>query len=229
MDEYILALRSLRPICMQLTRPYDEFGSSVPPLRFAKGKWKDHIRKIDSTLFHYQHREVENPPRFRSSTLQGDTESHESSDEQEEEEEKLEYRGKWCLDAKLENLLDAMKRLPSCDQHDEGLVISDGVSIELRSSVQVRLPEVNRYATGVVKCIREMEALFVSYNELPTEFDEFLPVSEVKASASSAVLSASSTVLRPAIWGNPNAQQEVRCIPSSGPKKVRASRIVCHE
>ena len=222
-EECLLALRSLRPICMQLTRPYDEFGS-VPPLRFAKGKWKDHIRRIDSTLFHHQHREMENPPRFRSSTLQGDMESDESSDEQ--EEEKIEYRGKWCLNAKLENLLDAMKRLPSCNQHDEGLVISDGVSIELRSRVQVRLPEVNRYATGVVKSIREMEALFVSYSELPTEFDEFLPVSEVKASASSAVLSASSTVLRPAIWGNPNSQQEVRCIPSSsGPKKVRTSFV----
>jgi Cupin-like domain len=217
-EEYLLALRSLRPICMQLTRPNDEFGS-VSSLRFAKGKWKDHIRRIDSTLFHHQHRNDEKPPRFRSFTLQGDVDSDESSDEQ---EEKLEYRGKWTLVAKLENLLDAMKRLPSCNQHDEGLVISDAVSIELRSRVQVRLPEVNRYATGVVKSIREMEALFVSYNELPTEFDEFLPVSEVKASASSAVLSVASTALRPAIWGNQNSQQEVRCIPSSGPKKVSA-------
>ena len=212
-DEFVLALRSLQPICKHLVRSFEEFGSS-PPLRFSRDSWKNHSRRIDFTLFHYRYRNDKNPRRFRPMPLQGAVESDGSSDEQ----EMIEYQGKWSIDAELEGLLDAMNSLPPCNHDDEGLVISDGVSIKLRSILQVRLPEVNRCATGLVTCIREMDALFVSYDKLPTEFDEFLPSSAVLGSASSAVLSALSTVLRPAICGN----QSVRCIPSSGPRKVRS-------
>ena len=211
-DAFVLALRSLQPICMQLMRSFEEFGSS-PPLRFSRDSWKDHSRMIDFTLFHYRYRNDRNPRRFRPMTLKGAVESDESSDE---DEEMIEYRRKWRIDAELERVLDAMNSLPPCNEDEEYLVLSDGVSIGLRNTIEVRLRD--RRATGVVTSIREIHALYVSYDKLPNEFDEFLPCSAVRGTASSSVLSASSTVLRPAIWNS----QNVRCVPCSGPRKVRS-------
>jgi hypothetical protein len=216
-EKYVTALRFLRPVCMHLIRSFDDFGA-LSALKYTRENWKDHIREIDFTLFNYRHRNDENQPRFRPVALQGAEDGDETSDKQ---DVMTTYKGKWRLDARLESLSSALTSLPRCKQEEENLVISDKVLIKPSDRLQVRLPEVNRRAIGVVKHIREMEGLFVSYEELPTEFDEFLPISKVR-SAASAARAVSSALLRPAIWGNPTSKQNVRCIPS-GSKKVSYS------
>jgi len=228
-EEYILTLRALRPFCMHLSRPTNETMGKLPlSPRFSMEGWMDHTREVDKTLFNYRHRTSANPPRFRYTTTNGHHRHHHllegggvgvaESDEDslDEDAEKMEYRGRWSVDTKFESLWSALVNLPPCTPEEEGLIISDTIPIEPKDVIQVRLPEVYRCAEGVIKKKMEMEAVFVSYDDLPTEFDEFLPLSAIQGSASS---SRSAIIL-----GKKSSNQAVRCIPS-GTRTVRSFHL----
>lgn len=210
-------LRLFRAACLDIFRSFfSQETRNLPKYRSAD--WESLAFEIDRTLHGFSHRDILKVPRYRPQSLKLRTDGNEAMRRIINGLKKdIEYKGKWKFNKIFEERQSAMDALPCLCAEDTDMVIPDNVTLRDGDVVSLRLND--RLAKGQLMRVRhQMKAVFLTYSDLPSSFDEYKPLSDVRGKAG-APKSAIPTALKPALDVN-NARESVRCIPSDTDGKV---------
>eukprot|EP00934_Nitzschia_sp_Nitz4_P000592 Nitzschia sp. Nitz4//scaffold216_size36101//2156//4709//NITZ4_007773-RA/size36101-processed-gene-0.0-mRNA-1//1//CDS//3329542170//592//frame0 len=212
-EEDALGLRCMRVVCMDIIHMFTEPDPDthfVPS--FTSKDWAYLVQEIEYSLHRFQYRASERPPRFRARSVTVAQQLH--SRVFGVDDGKVEYSGKWSLNATYDALLRLLESLPEIHPEERDRVILDSVSLRVGDSVTVRLQ--HRLADGMIEQVNSpLKAVFVSYEDLPTIFDEYHPENQVKAGAERDP-EFSQNQMRPHLLAANEQEQLVRCVPSGG-------------
>jgi len=231
--ETVRLLGILRAACVEIKRIREgPSASHYQWLKYLPENWRDMVKDIDRILHEYRHRDDEHPPRFRFAGLDstgkdtaGTAQVDSGDQSSDDEEHKTEYSGKFRLDPAFQAVEDRIHALQYVKQNEEDLVVSDSVVLEVGDNVHLRLCTRRACAT-VEKIADKKKFLFVTYEGLPSSFDEFQPYKQVRGSVG-APQDFFPTALRPAISNDSLSPQLVRCAPSVTPGVVSIPPASC--
>lgn len=229
------ALGLLRQACADIVRCFlEEFNAKNLP-SYTIDDWKSLLREIDKTLHEYRNRDAVKCPRFRGNLWESsvllvkkkETSKYADADSagSEDEEDFTTYGGKWRLRGIFHQIQSVLDQLPYINADDEDRIISDAITISPGDMVNIRI--LDRVAEGKVQTIEdEMQAALVSYEGLPSQFDEYQPAGSIHG-RSEISKSAIPTALRPTQdCDGPKTTKIVRCVPSGTNNQVRISERV---
>jgi hypothetical protein len=218
--EAVKVLRLLRSTFLGVARTME--GTLTNHQNFGKysaNQWKDFVTNIGETLHDYFHRDDQNCPRFRrpnlDTTIEGAQRASDDSEYSSDEDDKTEYKGKWNLDPAYERVESSLDKLPYLRPKDEDVMIFDSVSLKVGDKVHARLN--NRLAQGTLKATKNMTAVFLTYDDLPSCFDEFQPRTLVQGRTDTS-RHAIQSALRPSLDAAEGVLPVVRCAPSDTTK-----------
>lgn len=215
--ETVKVLRLLRCAFLGLARSLEDPQAPERKwLTYTPENWKTLVGDIGGTLHDYRYRDDQQVPRYRRPNL--DTSiaiaaESDDSDDSSDEDEKQEYAGKWHLDSVHQTLESWMETLPYLQPNENDLVIYDSISLRVGDEIHIRLNK--RRAQGTVKKVTNMTALRVTYDDLPSSFDEYQPRNQVHG-RTDTFRGAVPSALRP----SQGMQHIVRCVPSGDATKV---------
>lgn len=223
----------LRSACVELKLVRElPHANKYKGLKYDSHTWQKLVNDIDLVLHDYRYRDDDKKPRFRFAVFDSAVEAAARSEiedpgESSDEEQKREFNGKFRLDDFFQNLNDLIEELPFLTRNDEDRVISDSLVLNVGDKVHIRL--FDRLACATVDSKVEKKAAFITYDGLPSCFDEFLPFEQVRGISSEPHVVA--TALRPNICKSSGFPLEVSCAPLVTPGQVSNAFIyehLCH-
>jgi hypothetical protein len=188
------ALRLLRLVCREIAIRLERHRYSKEPPKnpfflnksedAASHYWPRMVQDIDHTLFDFTYRNAKDPPKFRA---RGGRLAGPSKEDSEDEEvstsiaELEEAKSKPCQNyvADKDGFEKIMQGLPQLQPFQEDLVIPDSVKLEAGDEILIRFTD-RKVVGSIVKVIDQMRAMYVTYEDLPSCFDEFQPIERIQ-------------------------------------------------
>jgi hypothetical protein len=186
------AIRLLRPICREIAirLEWHRLGKKLTKSNSkliknlgdsASQFWPRMVQDIDHTLHAFRYRDTKDPPRFRA---RGGRILVPSDDESSDDGAESIAVGTETANTKANvNIVAALEegvnRLLHLQPFQEDLVIPDSIKLEAGNDILVRFND--RQASGCIRKVEDqMKAVYVSYEDLPSCFDEFQPMERIQ-------------------------------------------------
>lgn len=209
-------LRILRHVCKEIANRLEQHQLGTAPLPkksvlnedATSPHWQNIVQDIDKTLHYYTYRNMEHPPRFKVRNVplrrtQNDSDDDSSVDDEEknsnmsspfDNDNSTRYHQ---LD--IEKVSTAIQRLPLLQPFQNEMVIADSCLLAVGDEIILKLD--GRQISGAIrKVVDQMRAAFVKYDTLPSYYDEYQPIENMKSELD--VPSLSEEHCSPMLCGN---------------------------
>ena len=198
-EKSVETLRLLRHVCREIVLRFDAARSLSGAKRkigkdsilFRKAEearsWPHMVHDIDRTLHKFKYRHVAQPPKFRSRGSRKAGDFGNTTDDDDEDNSKLILKSERIETPKEPRVATSKERflescfqtLPKLQPYEEDRVIPDSDRLNLQDEILIRLHD-KRVRGSIVQVVDQMRALYLSYEDLPSFFEEFQPVEEVE-------------------------------------------------
>jgi hypothetical protein len=190
----VKTLRQLRPVCREIANSFDFYGRQTlirpkNPIFLKKLQdaashyWSQIVQDIDLTLHEFNHRHLQKGPKFCQHTvnvLENSTEANpETIAKSLAELEDTTSKKNSTASSDTKGLERVIQKLSPLQPFQEDVVIPDSVELQVGDEVLFRL--CGKQGGGrIIKIVEQMKAVYVTYNELPSCFDEYQPKDKVQ-------------------------------------------------
>jgi hypothetical protein len=185
----VKTLLQLRPVCREIANAFDFYGRQTlirpkNPIFLKKSQdaashyWPQIVQDIDLTLHEFNHRNLKKGPTFCQHTvnvLENSTEANpETIAKSLAKLGDTTSKKKSSASSDTKGLERVIQELPPLQPFQEDVVIPDSAELQVGDEILFRLCD-KQGGGRIVKIVEQMKALYVSYSELPSCFDEYQP------------------------------------------------------
>ena len=193
-------LKQLRPVCCQIANSFDFFGRQtlhqpknsvfLQKTKEDSHHWPRMVEDIDLTIHDFNHRNANEVPKFQKVTANTLKKSHQNADQAVAkalaELEDANAGSEGAKSARKNNKFSAtivvervIKNLPPLQPFQEGVVIPDSIKLNVGDDILIHLFG-KQASAHIVQIEDQMKALYLTYTNLPSCFDEFQPKDNVQ-------------------------------------------------